>query len=93
MAPAVLGRESSNSRVGLRDRATGLPHPSVIDIIEVILSETECIGRAVIVLEVSVEIKESGRGINSKVSENPTRVRVGGLEGVICVNGSSTFSS
>jgi hypothetical protein len=37
------------------------------------LPETECPGRAVIVLDVSLETSESGLGMNSSVSENPTR--------------------
>lgn len=47
-----------------------LPPP----IMDVILLETEWVARTVdILLEVSEEIVDSGRGINSKTSEKPTR--------------------
>ena len=44
-----------------------------IDTTEEILFESECPWRTVIVLEASLETKDNGRGINSTVSENPTR--------------------
>lgn len=40
------------------------------------LPETEWLGLTVSVLEVSLEISDSGRGMNSTVSANPTRARV-----------------
>lgn len=44
------------------------------------LPDTECPpGRAVTVLEVSLDTIDSGRGMNSRVSEKPTRARVTGL--------------
>lgn len=33
----------------------------------------QCPGRAVTVLDVSLDTKDSGRGMNSRVSEKPTR--------------------
>lgn len=44
--------------------------------IEETLPDPEWPGRAVTVLDVSFETSESGRGINSKVSENPTLARI-----------------
>lgn len=41
--------------------------------------DTECPGRAVTVLEVSLETSDNGRGMNSSVSENPTLLRAWGL--------------
>lgn len=41
-----------------------------------ILPETACPGRAVMVLEVSLETNDKGRGMNSRVSEKPTRARL-----------------
>lgn len=49
-----------------------------IDAIEDILLETECPWRMVIVLEASLETKDNGRGMNSTVSENPTRTALRG---------------
>jgi hypothetical protein len=46
-----------------------------VDTIEERLPETECPGRTVTVLDVSFETKDKGRGMNSRVSEKPTRVR------------------
>lgn len=45
------------------------------------LPETECPGLAVAVLDVSLEISDSGRGINSTVSEKPTLERVADVDG------------
>lgn len=79
IAPAVLGLESTVSRVGLRAREAGLSRPpgEAAETREDMLPDTECPGRAVIVLDVSLEISDSGRGINSRVSENPTRALPG----------------
>lgn len=46
---------------------------------EDMLPETECPGRAVTVLEVSLETRDRGRGMNSRVSEKPTLLRACGL--------------
>lgn len=43
-----------------------------IEMIEDMLPETEWLGRTVAVLEASLDTNESGLGINSRVSENPT---------------------
>lgn len=51
------------------------------DITDEMLPETECPGRAVTVLEVSLDTRDNGRGMNSKVSENPTLLRAWGLIG------------
>ena len=78
-----LTLEESCSRVDLRpDLALmvdcgldELPPP----IMDVILLETEWLGRTVdILLDVSEEIVDNGRGMNSKTSENPTREERGG---------------
>jgi len=75
IAPAVLGLESVSSRVDVRESGTGLSLPlgDAAETIEEMLPETECPGRAVTVLDVSLETRDSGLGINSSVSENPTR--------------------
>lgn len=97
MAPAVLGLESAMSRVGLRDSGAGLSLPlgEAPDIMEDRLSDTEWPGRAVAVLEVSLETMDSGRGMYSKVSENPTRARVPDLAcfGLPLAAGSSASST
>jgi hypothetical protein len=73
---------------------------------EVMLPETEWPGRTVMVLDVSLETRDSGRGMNSTRSEKPTRARptgfgvgldssatlAGSLGGVI-VPGDSTCTS
>lgn len=98
-APAVLGRESSRSLVGLRDKGAGLPLPvgspgELREINEDMLPVTECPGFAVIVLEVSLETKDKGRGMNSKVSEKPTRALGTGFGSVVLgAGGSRTFWS
>jgi len=80
MAPAVLGRDSFNFRAE--------PNPTgewssrsgfVTDMTEEMLPETEWPGRAVTVLEVSLDTRDRGRGINSSVSEKPTLLRACGL--------------
>lgn len=82
ITPAVLGRDSVMSRVRLlsvacccwgRSRSNGAGVDA--DTMEEMLPETECPGRAVMVLEVSLETRDNGRGINSTVSENPTLAR------------------
>jgi len=83
-APAVLGRDSSRSLVGLRDRGEGLPLPAgspgeLNDMSEDMLPVTEWPGFAVIVLEVSLDTNDRGLGINSRVSEKPTLVLDAGL--------------
>lgn len=83
--PAVFGLalEEPCSSVTLRPDLTlmedcgldELPPP----IMDVILLETEWLGRTVdILLDVSEEIVDNGRGMNSKTSENPTREERGG---------------
>lgn len=77
-APAVLGRESFIVReLGepIRIACSRSPIARFVETIDDILPETLWLGRTVIVLDVSVETKESGRGMNSSVSENPTRPR------------------
>jgi len=79
-APAVLGRGSISFRDEPNPTGEGNSRSAgVREITDEILPETECPGRAVIVLEVSFETRDSGRGMNSNVSENPTRLRVVGL--------------
>jgi hypothetical protein len=82
-APAVLGRESVVSRVDVSARGAGLSLPlgELAETMEEMLPDKECPGRAVATLDVSLETSDNGRGMNSNVSEKPTRVRVGGLEG------------
>jgi hypothetical protein len=46
-----------------------------MEITEEMLPERECPGLAVTVLDVSVDTSESGLGMYSKVSENPTLFR------------------
>jgi len=53
-----------------------------METIEERLSEIECPWRSVTVLEASLETNESGRGINSILSENPTLVVFGWRGGV-----------
>lgn len=86
IAPAVLGLESVGSRVEVRDRGTpstraGLLRPlgDAADTIEEMLPDRECPGRTVTVLEVSLETRDKGLGMNSRVSENPTRALLLGL--------------
>jgi hypothetical protein len=75
--PADLGRalpaeySRGSSRITLLTAGEGLTEPPLM--IEVILPVTECEARTVErELEVSEEIVESGRGMNSTVSEKPT---------------------
>ena len=81
MAPAVLGLESLMFGVGLLERGIGLSRPlgDVADMIEEMLPDRECPGRVVAVLEVSLDTSDSGLGMNSRVSENPTRALVPAL--------------
>jgi hypothetical protein len=55
-----------------------------------ILPDRECPGRAVTVLDVSLDTRDKGRGMNSSVSENPTRALgfLGLLSGEDFVTGS-----
>lgn len=93
-APAVLGRGSFSFRAELKPTGEGNSRSAgVREITDEILPETECPGRAVIVLEVSFETRESGLGINSNVSENPTRLRVVGLDcWSACADGADALS-
>ena len=78
-APAVLGREPLILLESGEPRTlVGVSRPALVFVAEVIdetLPETEWPGRTVAVLPVSVDTMESGRGMNSRVSENPTRAR------------------
>lgn len=83
--PAVLGRSSVHIMVAGADNggeaALSKLCVRVREISDVMLPDAECDGRIVLaVLVVSLETRESGRGMNSSVSENPTLVtRVGGF--------------
>lgn len=82
MAPAVDGRDSPSSLVGLRESGAAGAYSSVKETgetTEEMLSDMPCPGRAVTVLDVSLDTSDSGRGINSSVSEKPTRALVVGL--------------
>jgi hypothetical protein len=80
IAPAVLGRESFNFGVELKPTGEWNSRSGLVtDITDDMLPETECPGRAVTVLDVSLDTKDNGRGMNSKVSEKPTRFRACGL--------------
>ena len=87
-APAVLGRlsltlELEPKPIGeLRSRSV-----SVSEMSDEMLPETECPGRAVAVLEASLETRDRGLGMYSSVSEKPTRFRVKSFAGWL---GSST---
>jgi len=87
-APAVLGRLSLTLGLGpkpmgeLRSRSV-----SVREMSDEMLPERECPGRAVAVLEASLETRDNGRGMYSSVSEKPTRFRVAVFAGRL---GSST---
>jgi len=77
----VLGRSSSaladavSSRVGINSLS-----PVLREIKDEMLPDTECPGRAVTVLDVSLETRDNGLGMYSNVSENPTLVRGVGFE-------------
>jgi hypothetical protein len=81
IAPAVLGLESDLGREMLCISASvpGSRGGEVADTMEEMLPETEWPGRAVAVLEASLETSDRGRGIYSRVSENPTRARGAGF--------------
>ena len=83
IAPAVLGLELAVLGDGVCAGAEASPS-MLVDIcaetIEEILPETECPGFAVMVLEVSLETSETGLGMYSILSENPTLTLEGGLE-------------
>jgi hypothetical protein len=69
----------------------GLAAPA--DMREERLFETEWPGRIVVVLDASLDTKDKGRGINSTVSEKPTRflldARVGGESARLLVSPTS----
>jgi hypothetical protein len=93
IAPAVLGRDSFNFGVELKPTGEWSSRSGLVtDITDDMLPESECPGRAVIVLEVSLDTKDNGRGINSKVSEKPTLFRACGLAmGSDCGTGGKAF--
>lgn len=80
-APAVLGRELTFVRgielpmMAAESRSRYVEFAT--DTMDEMLPDTEWPGRTV--LAVSVETRDNGRGINSSVSENPTRARVAGF--------------
>ena len=82
-APAVLGRESCVPRDELRARGDVGSLSAIVEldneISEDMLPETEWLGRTVMVLDVSLETRERGRGMNSIRSEKPTLARPTGL--------------
>lgn len=83
-ALAVLGLELETSReVLLGSVEVGLSYPlgEAADTMEDMLSDTAWPGRAVVVLEASLETRDKGRGMNSSVSEKPTR---GALPALAC---------
>lgn len=91
-APAVLGRslisgDEWKAKVVFKPNST-----FVMEITDEILPETEWPGRAVIVLEVSLETSDTGLGMYSRVSEKPTLVRTAGLGGS-CTSVVATGSS
>lgn len=86
IAPAVLGLDSEGSRVEVLDKGTSSMGPGLFrplarapERIDEMLPEIACPGRTVIVLDVSVETNDNGLGMNSRVSENPTRALLLGL--------------
>lgn len=87
IAPAVLGRDPLFLLEAGESGAVGVsrsgPLEFVMEAIDETLPEPECPGRTVTVLPVSVEITDSGRGINSRVSENPTRARAVGFVSIL----------
>lgn len=93
IALAVFGRVSTLAWVTwpLFSFEDGLAAP--VDIRDERLFETEWPGRIVVVLDASLDTKDKGRGINSIVSENPTRflldVRVGGESAKLSVSPTS----
>ncbi len=83
-APAVLGLESALFREGLRtmgeEASLSAAAEFVKEMIDEMLPESEWPGLAVTVLDVSLETRESGRGMNSSVSENPTLALLAGFD-------------
>lgn len=82
-APAVLGRESVVREAFRLWEAAGSLSAIVEllnEIMDEMLPETEWPIRAVTVLEVSLETNDNGLGMNSKVSEKPTRARAAGFD-------------
>lgn len=103
-APAVLGRDSAVVPLeGIRtigenaSRSTGVRPAEFKEIIDEMLPEPEwpelppppSMCRAVIVLAVSFETRDSGRGMNSSVSENPTLARFIAWKAEDCCSDSS----
>lgn len=82
-APAVLGLDSGFSRGSGGVTCSGGPCSATMGVVVdrrlEMLPETEWLGLTVTVLEVSLDISDSGRGMNSTVSENPTRARAIGF--------------
>ena len=80
IAPAVLGLDSVLSRPRTGGASSGEPFSTAGGVLAdtrlEMLPETECPGLAVAVLDVSFETSDSGRGINSTVSEKPTLERL-----------------
>lgn len=87
IAPAVLGLGSVELRDGLGLRAyisvRSLLVVLVREMRDEMLPESECPGLAVMVLDVSLDTKDKGLGMNSSVSENPTLARFTGLTGAL----------
>jgi len=87
IAPAVLGRVSVGWREKVEEATEAASRSTMVDpvrdMMEEMLPESEWPGRAVTVLDVSLETKDRGRGINSRVSENPTLARFGSFAGIL----------
>lgn len=81
----MLGLDSGLSWPRAGGASSGEPFSTaggvLADTILEMLPETECPGLAVAVLDVSLEISDSGRGINSTVSEKPTLERLADVDG------------
>ena len=79
----MLGRGSCATRVEFLARGDVGSLSAIVELdnemSEDMLPDTEWPGRTVMVLDVSLETRESGRGMNSTCSENPTRARPTGL--------------
>lgn len=82
MAPAVLGRLSLRLGAGMEPEGwLGSLSACETEMTDEMLPESECPGRAVTVLEVSVDTIDNGLGIYSSVSEKPTLLRTAALRG------------
>lgn len=81
-APAVLGLDSDSAACdgvasrGARDSSFSIMGVFDAERMDEMLPEREWPGLTVTVLEVSLETRESGRGMNSSVSEKPTLARL-----------------